>query len=238
MVNFLQRSYEKELLDKDHIPTPDLYRNLKELDIINRILGGHAVTLKGLSSLLLDRNKTYRVLDIGCGGGDTLKAVAKWAKNKGYTFVLTGVDLKPECIEYATSFCREFPEIRFIQSDYRDLPSMNEDFDIVITSLFCHHLNDNELSDLFAWCADKSRRAFVMNDLHRHPFAYYSIAILTSMFSRSYLVKNDAKLSVLRGFKRHDLEYLLGEAGIAAYSLNWRWAFRWMLIIQKTGAYA
>jgi hypothetical protein len=53
MTDFTQRSYQKELLDDEHIPKSDLWQNLKELDIINRYLGGHAATLSALNKLNL-----------------------------------------------------------------------------------------------------------------------------------------------------------------------------------------
>jgi 2-polyprenyl-3-methyl-5-hydroxy-6-metoxy-1,4-benzoquinol methylase len=179
--------------------------------------------------LNLDPTARYRVLDIGSGGGDTLKHIAKWARKKGYQFELTGVDLKKDCIDYATQFCKEYPEISFVQSDYRDLLKEQESYDIIVTSLFCHHLTNEELKGLFTWCTQHATIAFILNDLHRHPLAYYSIAFLTQVFSNSYLVKNDAKLSVLRGFKRDELQQLLKPF---TFELHWIWAFRWLGIIR------
>jgi len=71
---------------------------------------------------------------------------------------------------------------------------------------------------------------FFINDLHRHPFAYYSIKWLTKIFSKSYLVKNDAALSVLRGFKRRELEIFSAHSSVFSFQLKWKWAFRWLLI--------
>jgi hypothetical protein len=108
---------------------------------------------------------------------------------------------------------------------------MDLESDIVIASLFCHHLKDDELNELFNWCALHAKTAVIINDLHRHPLAYYSIAWLTSLFSRSYLVKNDAKLSVLRGFKSKELISLVSRTGFQQITIKWCWAFRWLLII-------
>jgi hypothetical protein len=76
---------------------------------------------------------------------------------------------------------------------------------------------------------------FFVNDLHRHPFAYYSIKWLTKFFSKSYLVKNDAPLSVLRGFKRKELEVLSHQSSVEKISINWKWAFRWLLVYIHAG---
>ena len=78
-----------------------------------------------------------------------------------------------------------------------------------------------------------AEKGFFIADLHRHPLAYYSIKWLTGLFSKSYLVKNDAPLSVLRGFSRKEWESLLTKAGIKNYSIRWKWAFRWLIIVEK-----
>lgn len=227
-----QRSYRKELLDADEIPAEDLYRNLRELDFINTYLGGHAVTTAGLAALLNgDHTRNYRILDIGSGGGDTLRYVAKWGRQHGYTLSLTGVDLKTDCIQFATQESSAFPEITFIRSDYRDIGQLGLSFDIVISSLFCHHLDDEAFVSLLSWMQAHAQLGFIVNDIHRHPFAYYSIKWLTAAFSRSYLVKNDAALSVQRAFSRQEIVHFLAQAGIHHYTLQWKWAFRWLLTV-------
>lgn len=232
MSKFSIRSLKKELLDNSDIPAADLYQNLKELAFINTWLGGHRVTVKGLEKLKLLKQKTYTLIDIGCGGGDNLIIVAQWARKNGYTFNLLGVDLKKDCIDYAKKQCATFPEISFIEDDYRNLPQLNYHFDIALACLFTHHLSNDEISSLISWCDKNAKVGFVINDLHRHWFAYYSIAWLTRLFSKSYLVKNDAKLSVLRAFNKRDWQLILQQAQINQLNItiNWAWAFRWLVV--------
>ena len=115
--------------------------------------------------------------------------------------------------------------------DYRDFqPSLNQPT-LFFTSLFCHHFTDEELVNMFIWLKEKATGGFFIADLHRHPLAFFSIRFLTSCFSSSYLVKNDAPISVLRGFKRADLVHLLRLAGIERYQIKWVWAFRWVVVV-------
>jgi hypothetical protein len=97
--------------------------------------------------------------------------------------------------------------------------------------LFTHHFTDEELVQLFQGLKQKVRLAIVINDLHRHPLAYYSIKWLTGWFSKSPMVKNDAALSVLRSFRRNDWESIFQQAGLTEYSIRWRWAFRWQICV-------
>lgn len=228
---FKNRSNKKELLDADYIPQSDLFRNLHELNLINKYLGGHAVTLNALDKLKLQKGKTYKIIDIGCGGGDTLVSMAKWGRKNGLSLELVGVDLKPDCIAYATQFCAAYPEISLVQNDYVDWFRQNPKVDITVSSLFCHHLSNEQLSQLISLSNESSNMASIINDLHRHALAYYSIAWITYLFSKSYLVKNDAKLSVLRGFSRQEIAQLTKP--YLGANISWKWAFRWQIIFLK-----
>jgi hypothetical protein len=79
------------------------------------------------------------------------------------------------------------------------------------------------------WMCTNAGLGFFINDLHRHFLAYYSIKILTGLFSKSYLVKNDAPLSVQRGFIKKEWEDLMHKSAIDNYSIQWKWAFRWLI---------
>lgn len=228
---FKVRSYKKELLDNSGIPKEDLYQNLSELNIINSLLGGYNVILSGIKKLIaLKTREEIYVLDIGSGGGDTLKSIDK-KFNQKHSLQLTGVDLKEDCITYAKENCKGH-NIQFIHSDYRELQSDSTEYDIITASLFCHHLNDEEIVALLKWMYCNAKLGIVINDIHRHFLAYHSIRLLTHFFSSSYLVKNDAPLSVLRAFTKKELIELINNAGISDYSITWKWAFRWMVCIK------
>ena len=229
MTSFVQRSYQKELLDGAGIPFAHIRRNMQELDFINRHLGGHDITLDGVVKLIQavpNFKKPLRITEIGCGGGDNLRAITRWAKDINLQVALTGIDFNAECIQYAASV-PQHRDIVFICADYRNAPDTGAD--IIFSSLFCHHFTDEILVTQLQWMQQHSRIGFFINDLHRHPAAYYSIKTLTQLFSKSYLVKNDAPLSVRRGFVRADWERLFSAAGIEQYSIQWRWAFRWLI---------
>jgi len=231
---FQKRSVEEELLDQPDIPQEDIFRNLYELDAINRRLGGHRVTLAGLDRLMSDKTRTYRIIDLGCGGGDTLLAIDSWANKRGYSVSLTGVDILRDAITYAGVACKDIQDLTLIQSDFRQLPRWDNEFDIAICSLFCHHLYGDDLDALIQKMYNISALGIVINDLHRHWLAYYSIQLLTRLLSKSKLVRNDAPISVLRGFSRVELKDLLNSNGIDNGSVEWMWAFRFLCLVQKS----
>lgn len=225
---FRHRSPEKELLDAEEIPTGDLYQNLRELDFINHWLGGYAISFAALTRVL-QKGRRYTLVDIGCGGGDTLKRIAHWNKKAHLDLDLYGVDLKADCIAYAERNLAG-SNVQFICDDYRNISRHLPKVDLIHACLFCHHLTNAELEGLVQF-AIQHRAVLVVNDLERNALAHYAIKMLTGLFSKSYLVKNDAPLSVLRGFKKKEWLDILQKAGARKFTVRNKWAFRHEVIV-------
>ncbi|HMK27818.1 MAG TPA: methyltransferase domain-containing protein [Chitinophagaceae bacterium] len=231
MINLRQRSYQKELMDADDIPFGDIAQNLKELNIINSRLGGHAITLKGVQPFIKEGSDLV-VCEIGCGGGDNLFAIHKYCSRKNVPVTFMGIDLNPDCIAFAK---QQYPQLpcQWICSDYSLVQFGNDKPDIIFSSLFCHHFTDEQLVPMLQWLRQNSCKGFFINDLHRHWLAYYLIKYITKFFSRSYMTKNDACISVARGFTKNDWKQLFQKAGIENYSIKWKWAFRYLITCNK-----
>ena len=230
---FSHRSNEKEMLDAPYIPQDLLFLNLHELDILNRTLGGHSITLQGLKKLITNKEKTYQIADLGCGSGDAMKFMARWAKTNGYKVQLTGVDMNADAIEYLATNCKEYPEIKGIVKNYREFLKTTENIDIIHCSLFCHHLDNVELYNLLTWVKNYAKTGLIINDLQRNWLAYYSAKTFTYLLNGSVLAKNDGPISILRGFTRKELNTLLQTAGIERYSITTKWGFRYLVVVQK-----
>jgi len=231
MVDFSKRSSQKELLDRDDIPFVDIEKNMRELDVINTWLGGHAISQKGLKRLVGD-HRQVSICEIGCGGGDNLRVLNRWCLRRGITATITGIDYNTHCVAVAKQRWNG-DEAQWLCSDYREVSFADKRPDIIFSSLFCHHFTDLELTDQLRWMEKNAKMGWFINDLQRHRLAYYSIRLLTAAFSGSYLVKNDAPISVLRGFSRDEWSRLLASAGMEDGKVSWEWAFRWLVTRRK-----
>lgn len=227
MIDYKQRSLKKELLDQNNIPFEDIALNMKELDFINSHLGGHSITIKGFKNLLHNK-KQISVCEIGCGGGDNLYALFQFCRKNKIDANFMGIDINKDCIEYAKRNSK-IENVQFIVADYKKVTFENGKPGIIFSSLFCHHFTDDEIVEMMHWMKDNSRIGFFINDLHRHPLAFHFIKTGARLFSKSYLVKNDAPLSVLRGFTKKEWENILKRAGIENYEIEWKWAFRYLI---------
>lgn len=226
MIDLKKRSYQKELMDGDNIPFADMAQTLEELNVVNTMLGGHSITLRGISAFVNPGIK-ITICEIGCGGGDNLYAIYKYCERKNIDANFIGIDLNSSCIEYARN---KYPQIpcEWICSDYAKV-NFKVKPSVIFNSLFCHHFTDEQLVDMLQWMNTNSTSGFFINDLHRNKIAYYLIKWITSIFSKSYLVKNDACLSVARSFTKDEWRNLFSKAGINSYAIQWKWAFRWLI---------
>ncbi|RMG73640.1 MAG: methyltransferase domain-containing protein [Bacteroidetes bacterium] len=229
------RSTETEIMDDPTLSGAVISQTLRELDTINRWLGGNAISQRALRQLLREvPRQPLHLVDLGCGGGDILKTMARWARRQGWDLRFTGIDANPHIVAYARENCRDFPEIDFRIADIFAPDFAREQFDIVHSSLFLHHFPDEALIRLLRQQRQQARLGILINDLHRHPLAYHSFRLLTWVFPSSEMTRHDGALSVTRSFRRAEWRTLLQAAGLTDYRLRWAWAFRWQLVI-RTG---
>ncbi|PIB37263.1 hypothetical protein BFP72_18530 [Reichenbachiella sp. 5M10] len=235
MFRFLkQRSQQEELMDDFACQGEVVHQTLRELHSINTYLGGTALSLRGIHTLTQLKPKlAYSLVDLGCGGGDTLKVIEGWSHKKKLPMTLTGIDANPHIITYAKQNTVNHSDIHFEALDVFGEEFQSQSYDIAHCSLFLHHFREKELVNLLRRLYEQVSTGIVINDLHRHPISYYFTKWLLTAWSRSEMVRYDSVLSVARSFTRRELKNCLQQAEISNYTLKWKWAFRWEVIIWK-----
>lgn len=233
---FKRRSAKKELLDNSLFSDEELKKNLDEMELINQYFGSKKLLITAFTKILNKFpnyfiNNTIIVGDLGCGNGDLLRAVDKWAKYKNLHVELIGIDINPSIIQYAIERSHSHPDIQYKIDDILSAEFKQNKFDIICINSVCHHFKNSTLVNLFKRLKEQTRFAIIINDLHRHGISYYSIYFLTRLFRFSNLAKVDGPLSVLRAFRKNELIKVLDQAEITNYRIRWIWAFRWQIII-------
>lgn len=231
LVDTSDRSTEAEQLDDFSLSGIELDQALDKIASINRLLGGNQVTLSGVNRLLktVPTGQTINIVDVGCGNGDMLRALAKYARKENRVFMLKGIDANAAAIFHANALSGDFPEISYSCSNF--LTSAGSDtYDIVLCTLTLHHFSDKEIENLLHVFSEKATLGVVINDLHRHRLAYYLFKLICFVFNLSELSRNDGLISILRGFKRKDLTKFSRELN-PRVSIRWKWAFRYQWII-------
>ena len=224
-----KRSSELEIMDNLNVSGEVVGQTLRELNTINKTLGGNQISVSAFKKLAKNRDEIV-LADLGCGGGDIMVEMTKYAKKSGVKASFIGIDANPHIIEYAEENTKEHPEITYKSINIFSDEFQQMNFDIIHCCLFLHHFSNEELIELFKNFKRQARVGMIVNDLHRHPMAYWSIKTLTSLFSKSEMVRNDASVSVARGFKKNEILEILEKAEIEKYELTWKWAFRWRLV--------
>ena len=233
LVDTSHRSSEMEIMDDFTIEGALFRDTLDKLEIINRFLGGNSVTINGLKNLLKNqsKNKTITIVDLGCGNGDILRDVAKFGRKNNYSFKLIGIDANLAAIEYAKELSKEYSELSFKTIDILSEDFKKQSYDVVLCTLFLHHFKNEELISFLKTTINKATIGVVVNDLHRHKLAYYLFKLI-GFFIKNKMVRQDGLTSVLRAFKRKDLENIAKEMKVH-FSVQWKWAFRYLWILKK-----
>jgi len=242
MPSFQARTDQDELMDDFSIQDERLTDALEQLRPINQLLGGYATTMEVLAPFLQARSRSHRdqpirILDIGTGIGDFPEYIVCWAAKQSppIDVEVVAIDANPVTVAYAReALNKRLPKplqskIKVEVADALDLPYGDQQFDIAIAAMFLHHFAHANAVKIVSSMQRVAKQGILINDLHRHPLAYYGIYALTRLLPAAPMVRNDAPLSVLRGFRLPELKNIAEAAALTGFSLRWRYAFRWVL---------
>lgn len=216
--------FDKRLNTPERIDTGDYTLEeydtfLREIAFINRYLGDKRALKKTLlAEIERERLSEFSVLDVGCGSGELLRIIAEFAAKSGRKASLTGIDLNPISSATTRTESREFPEIVSVRGDAFKLPFADAAFDYAISSLFFHHLTDEQIPHVLREMSRVSRRGIFVIDLHRDPVAYVGYKIFCFVFRISELVRHDGSLSIKKGFRTEELSDLADHADLSEVS--------------------
>lgn len=236
-MNWKQRSAEKEELDDLEFSGPELEKSLDELSWVHNYLGGRQITLRALKRALSlisydTEERPLHILDAGCGGGDSLRTMAKWSEHRDIDMKLTGIDGNPATIEYARKKSVDHPAIHYKNMDLFSEDVEWEKYDIVFFALILHHFSNDQIKTLLDKCANASVPILVINDLHRHPLAHSLFTGLTKVLDFSHVSRVDGLRSIQKAFVKTELRDILTQSGYTPHHIRWQWAFRFEAIGQ------
>lgn len=217
------RRMQEELMD-DPALDPAIYTQvLHDLARVNRITLAHRPTLAFLQRAV-GKRKSFRLLDVGFGDGDMLRQIAAWAVRKGITAELVGVDLNANSVAAARSATPDDLPITYQAGDYADLAGGG--FDCIISSLVAHHMTHDQLIAFLGFMEREASAGWLVNDLHRHPFAYFGWPVLAWLMRWHPIVKHDGRLSIARSYQPGEWPAMLVEAGAGGARVYRAFPFR------------
>ncbi len=238
MSSLALRTYQPELMDDSGIGFEEFAQTLRQLRLLNVLTTAYRPTLQALDYFRTarhrDSTRPLRILDIGSGYGDMLRKIEAWAAQHSIPVELAGVDLNPWAEKSARQAATPNSRIRYITADIFEFKP-EQPYDVIVNSLFTHHLSDAGLVQGMKWMSDQARYGWFINDLHRHPIPYYFIRGFVRLFGFNRLIQNDAPLSVARAFVREDWTNFARKAGLnpKVLQIKWHWPFRWGVLYEN-----
>ena len=196
-------------------PDSEFDEAYRELGIINRRLGG----IRAIERFLPHKSNLL-VLDVAAGACDVSEALLRRIPAQ-----IVVLDVNPKGLKSAR---KSWP----VTGNALELPFRDNTFDVVMASLFFHHLSEANCVRVLEKMWRVSRGLVLVNDLYRHPVAYWSIRALAAAFSKSTMVRHDGPVSVLRSFRPRELLQVADRAGVPARVYR-SFPFRLVLVAEK-----
>lgn len=193
---------------------------LEDLARVNRWFLAYRPTLKWLDALALRSNGSngshgseIHILDVGCGYGDSLRRIELWASERNLPVALTGCDLNPDAVAIAREASPARSKIRWISSDVFAL-KFDRPVDIIVSSLFTHHLTDDEIVRFLGWMERSARVGWFINDLSRASMPYRLFKTFAKVANLHPFVQHDGPVSIARAFVADDWTRMCSAAGL------------------------
>ncbi|WP_405224372.1 methyltransferase domain-containing protein [Dokdonia sp. Asnod1-B02] len=233
-MNFKNRSTTPELMDDPSLPEVDLHLALKDLATVNKYLGGNHITITALEDLISahPEKKKWNVLDVGCGDGEVLRHIAKHFKNSAIDISFYGVDINDKSIDSAREKSKDFDNLTFSRQNILTIDETTFECDVIICTLTMHHFSDEQLLVFMEKFKKLASIGIIVNDLQRSKIAYRLFQLFSGIFMKSKIAKYDGRVSIARSFRRKELETYSKQLALDDYSIQWKWAFRYLWVIK------
>lgn len=229
LARFDVRAHLTELMDGP-CTYDELRACLRNLAQVNQFTRAYAPTIQWLRQMARknDKRPPLHVVDVGCGGGDMLRRIERWSAHEGIEIRLTGVDLNPHAIRAAREFSPVASRIRWVVGEADSLNAKDGAIDVVISSLFTHHLNDEQILEFLRWMEQTARRGWFVNDLYRTRSAYIAFKALAAAVRWHRFIRNDGPISIRRAFSPADWRDYICNAGLSQQQIriDVRWPAR------------
>lgn len=224
-----------EMMDDFAMTGEELQEALDKIAQINHFLGGNKITVNGVKKLIFNQpsDQMITIVDVGCGNGDMLRALADFGLKNNFKFDLIGIDANQFTVDYAQDLSEKYSNISFKCLNVFDESFYQMKCDILLCTLTLHHFKDKEILHLLDSFYQNARLGIVINDLQRSKLSYQLFKVLCWVFRLGKMNRDDGLVSILRGFKRKDLEDFSRKLNFKKYSIRWKWAFRYQWIIVK-----
>jgi SAM-dependent methyltransferase len=186
---------------------------LRDLARVNRWMLGYRPWFDWLGGMVRGNGRRVRILDVGCGYGDGLRRISQWAQARGVAAELTGLDINPDSISLAAEMSPAPDGIEWVCADVFDY-APRAPFDLILSSLFTHHLRDAEVVRFLAWMEQHAALGWFVNDLSRAAVPYHAFRIFARAARLHPFVQHDGPVSIARAFQAEDWQKLCAAAGL------------------------
>jgi 2-polyprenyl-3-methyl-5-hydroxy-6-metoxy-1,4-benzoquinol methylase len=224
-----RRVLQREIMDDPGLDPVEHRQALRALARVNRLsLTAGRIWKEVRRQVPGAGTRPIRVLDVACGGGETVRTLKRRASRVGIPLDAHGCDVSPRALTLAREQAsREGVEVTFFELDALG-SAIPSGYDLVCSTLFLHHLTEDEVVNLLAGMA-RAGRTLLVQDLLRTWAGYWLAWSTLRLLSRSRVAQVDGPRSVLASFRVPEMAALARRAGLRGARIVPCWPQRFSL---------
>ncbi len=232
--NVSSRVIESEVMDDPHLDPALHVQALRGLRRINRLSASDRVVWRPVADLAQTLGvRRLRLLDVATGGGDVPLALWRRAKRRGLDLEILGLDISPRAVALGQQRASAIgADLHFASLDALAEP-LPDDYDVVMCSLFLHHLSHGQAVTLLRNMAAAAKHLLLIHDLERSRLGLLAAQAVCRTLTRSPVVRIDGPRSVRAAFSVEEVRRLAQEADLDDVQVVRRWPFRYLVTWKK-----
>lgn len=210
----------RELMDDPDCDRRMLERTYDRFAAVNAIVSRPGAIYRRDIRPRASKDRPLRILDIGAGGGDLCRVIARRMRRDRRPAEITALDADERAISWASAH-DQGAGVRYMHATTHELVAAGEQFDVIVSNHVLHHLTDAELQAVLA----DSRRLLspggliVHHDIARGRAAYVIFSIATALLGGNLLagsfIRTDGLISIRRSFTVAEIAAAAPEGWVA-----------------------
>jgi SAM-dependent methyltransferase len=219
-IDFSQRANIEEEMDGP-CSYEELRQCLRDLAVVNRMTRAHRPVMEWLEQVADSQthDRPLRIVDVGCGYGDMLRRIERWACRRGVAVKLIGVDVNANAVRAAREATQPESRIEWIAGDVTSCAETAR-ADLVTASGVLHHLPEAEIVRMLAWMESTASVGWLIVDLHRKPVPYKVFSVMMRGPWWHRFIRLDGLRSIRRSFLEEDWRRMCAAAGLDTHAVE------------------
>ena len=216
-----ERSQSKEQLDNLSLSGSILHKTLSSLNFINSLFGTHRQLSNAVLRYCMSKKQKehFKIVDLGCGGGDCIRQIAKTLEKNNFKATFIGIDGNAQSIAFAKTHHTYTENTIFTTADILHPDFEVPECDLLISSHFIYHFKDDHLIEFLKRLKSKKTDTVIFSELRRSKWAFFLFKATNFLMPITRMAKEDGLKAIQRTFTIKELQRIIKNSEPTSFSV-------------------